>query len=229
MNHTTLSNIPVRERNDLLIGWIAIAVAFTLIFVRGGGINPFTFAVFFVISLFTVGLGFLLHELAHKFTAMKYGYWAEFHKDNQMLLVAVALAALVGVVFAAPGATVIYGQPGRVMSKEEDGIISVAGPLVNLILCIPFFLLILAGAVLGYTSGEGSLLSFILFITGTIGLSVNSMIAFFNLLPVSILDGRKILSWNPAVFAAMIITALAVLLISYDYGGILSAILNFIL
>lgn len=228
MIQNIISKIPARERNDLLIGWIAIAIAFTLIFIRGGGITPFIFALFFVISLLTVGLGFLLHELAHKFTAMKYGYWAEFHKDNQMLLVAVALAALVGVVFAAPGATVIYGQQGRTMTKEEDGIISVAGPVTNLLLCIPFFLMIVAGAALGYPFAD-SLLAFVLFMTGTIGLSVNAMIAFFNLLPVSVLDGRKVLSWNPAVFIVMIVASLAILLLSYDYGGILSAILNMIL
>ena len=67
-----------------------------------------TALVFFGIALLTVGIGFILHEMAHKFTAIRYGYWAEFRKDNSMLLVAVALASLVGFVFAAPGATVIY-------------------------------------------------------------------------------------------------------------------------
>ncbi|WP_245618649.1 hypothetical protein [Methanogenium cariaci] len=81
-----------------------------------------------------MGAAFILHEMAHKFTAMKFGYYAAFRKDNGMLLMGVALAALVGVVFAAPGATVIYGQPGRDMSKKENGIISVAGPVVNLCL-----------------------------------------------------------------------------------------------
>ncbi|MBP2134300.1 Zn-dependent protease [Methanomicrobium sp. W14] len=218
-----ISKIPKRERNDLLIGWVAIAIAFTIIFIRGGRLTVSQFALYFFISLLTVGLGFLLHELAHKFMAMKYGYWAEFRKDNQMLLVAVALAALVGVVFAAPGATVIYAQQGRVMTKEENGIISLAGPLTNLILCVPFFLLIIASAVFGPVSAG---IFSILFLTGLIGLSVNSMIAFFNLLPVSVLDGKKILSWNPAVFAVMIVLSFVILLVSYDYGGILTAIIS---
>ena len=76
--------------------------------------------------------------MAHKFTAIKYGFWAEFRKDNIMLVVAVALAALVGVVFAAPGATVIYDTTGRGISREQNGKISAAGPIVNLLLCIPF-------------------------------------------------------------------------------------------
>ena len=83
--------------------------------------------------------------MAHKFTAIKFGYYAAFRKDNGMLLMGVALAALVGVVFAAPGATVIYSQAGREMTKKENGIISVAGPVVNLILGVVFFAILIAG------------------------------------------------------------------------------------
>ena len=46
---------------------------------------------------------------------------------------------------------------------------------------------------------------------------------------MSVLDGRKVLSWNPVVFGVMIVASLAILLISYDYGGILTMILNAIL
>lgn len=219
-----LSVITKIEKRDLLIAWIAIALAFTFIFIRSG-VTPETFVLFFVISLVTVGVGFLLHELAHKFTAIKYGYWAEFRKDNQMLLVAIALAALVGVVFAAPGATVIYSRDGRMMTREESGIISIAGPAVNLLLCIPFFLMIVAGVGMGYPY-TGGLLAMIFFLTGTVGLSVNSMIAFFNLLPISILDGKKVIAWNPAIFAVTIIASLGLILLANDFGGSLTTLLN---
>ena len=42
-----------------------------------------------------------------------------------MLLIAVVLAALAGVVFAAPGATVVYGDR---IDRRQDGLISAAGP-----------------------------------------------------------------------------------------------------
>ena len=180
-----LERIPLRERRDLLIAWLAISIAFTLIYIRGG-VNVTGLIFFFVMSLLTVGVAFILHELAHKFTAMRYGYWAEFKKDNQMLLVAVVMAALVGVVFAAPGATYIYGNATR----AENGRISAAGPLTNLLLCIPFAVLMLFG---------GGLIG----IVGLVGFRVNAMIATFNMLPISVLDGRKILAWNPAVFAVL--------------------------
>lgn len=193
-----LERIPQRERRDLLIAWVAIAVAFSLLYVRGS-INPGAFVLFFAISLLTVGVGFVLHELAHKFAAMHFGYWAEFQKDNTMLVVAVILAALAGVVFAAPGATVIYGSTTR----RENGIISAAGPVTNLVLCAVFFGLFLAGGIVG---------EYILLLVGLMGVQINAMIATFNMLPVSVLDGRKVLAWNPAVFAVLFVASLGALI-----------------
>ncbi len=190
-----LERIPLRERRDLLIAWLAISVAFTLIYIRGG-VNLNTFLLLFVMSLVTVGVAFVLHELAHKFTAMRYGYWAEFQKDNQMLLVAVVMAALVGVVFAAPGATYVYGNATR----TENGRISAAGPITNLVLCIPFAALVLL------TGGAG-----LLGLVGIVGLRINAMIATFNMLPISVLDGRKVLDWNPAIFAVLIVASVGLL------------------
>lgn len=183
-----LERIPPRERLDLVIAWLAISAAFTLIYIRGG-VDLVLFLLLFAMSLVTVGIAFVLHELAHKFTAMHYGYWAEFRKDNQMLLVAVIMAALVGIVFAAPGATYVYGNA----SRSENGRISAAGPITNLILCIPFLALVLF-------AGSGTLLALV----GIVGLRINAMIAAFNMLPISVLDGRKVLAWNPAVFAVLI-------------------------
>ena len=191
-----LERIPPRERRDLLIAWLAISIAFTLIFIiRLGRVDLTWFVFFFGMSLVTVGVAFVLHELAHKFTAMRYGYWAEFQKDNQMLLVAVVMAALVGVVFAAPGATYVYGNATR----TETGRISAAGPITNLVLCIPFAALLLF-------SGGGRL-----GLVGLVGLRVNAMIATFNMLPISVLDGRKVLAWSPAVFAVLIVASGALL------------------
>ena len=136
---------------------------------------------------------------------MHFGYWAEFRKDNLMLLVAVVLAALVGLVFAAPGATMIYGSG---VTREQNGKISAAGPLTNLALCIPFAVLLLVSTALDPTTSYGGLLT----MAGIVGLQVNAMIAAFNLLPISVLDGKKVLAWNPAVFAILIVAAFGLLI-----------------
>jgi Zn-dependent protease len=200
-----------REQADLFIAWIAISISFAIIFLRSiSRADIFTALLFLGIALLTVGIGFVLHEMAHKFVAMRYGFWAEFRKDNIMLVVAVAMAALVGVVFAAPGATIIYDINGRGISREQNGWISASGPIVNLLLCIPFAgLLIYGGA---GASLSGSIISII----GMIGLQVNAMIAAFNMLPVSVLDGRKVLAWNIVVFVVLIIAAFGALIVSFS-------------
>ncbi len=191
--------IPLHERRDLLVAWLALSAAFTLAMVWGQRLDPFIIGQFFIISLVTAGIAFIVHEMAHKFTAMKYGYWAEFQMNSMMLVVAVAMAALAGIVFAAPGATMIYGNS---ISREENGKISLAGPVSNLILLIPFAALIFVGQ----SAGSG-----ILAIIGLVGVKVNAMIAAFNLLPVGPLDGAKILSWNPVIFAGVALIAFGIL------------------
>ncbi|MDD3372800.1 MAG: peptidase M50, partial [Methanoculleus bourgensis] len=71
--------------------------------------------------------------------------------------------------------------------------------ITNLLLCIPFAILMLFG---------GGLIG----IVGLVGLRVNAMIATFNMLPVGVLDGRKVLSWNPAAFAMLMAASLGVLI-----------------
>jgi Zn-dependent protease len=192
-----LERIPRRERIDLVIAWLAIAIAFSLLPIRRqfeatGRVDPVTAFLFFAVSLLTVGVGFVVHEMAHKFTAMHFGYWAEFRKDNQMLLIAVVLAAFAGVVFAAPGATVIYGDR---IDRRQNGLISAAGPATSLALALVFLVL--------YLLPLGPLVQYI----GLSGFQINAMLAAFNMLPVSVLDGRKVLAWNVAVFAVLIVAA----------------------
>lgn len=96
----------------------------------------------------------------------------------------------------------IYGST----SRSQNGWISAAGPLTNLALCIPFAAIALLFPPFG-----------ILGILGRMGLQINAMIATFNMLPVSILDGRKVLAWNPVVFAVLIVASLAILFGSLAY------------
>jgi Zn-dependent protease len=197
--------IPPREWRDLLLAWFAISIAFSLIYVRDpGGIDLIDFLMVFALSAITAGAGFILHELAHKFMAMRYGFWAEFRKDNLMLLVAVVMAALVGVVFAAPGATMIYGT---YISKEQNGRISLAGPLTNLLLCIPFGGL----AMLPQIAPSVGISFPLLWMIGVVGFQVNAMIAMFNMLPISVLDGKKVLAWNPLIFGISLVVSLVAL------------------
>jgi Zn-dependent protease len=201
--------IPQREKRDLLIAWLALSAAFTIAMIGTSRLVPTLILEMFLISMVTAGVAFIIHEMAHKFTAMKYGYWAEFQMNPTMLVVAVAVAALAKVVFAAPGATMIYGSQ---ISEEENAKISLAGPLSNLLLLIPFALMLLAGLNAGI---------FELALVGIMGIRINAMIAAFNLLPLGPLDGAKILPWNTPVYVAVVLIAFAILFsaLNYNLGG----------
>lgn len=177
------------EVKELIKAWLAISLAFA--FARGGvRLNLETFS----LSALTVGIGFLLHELGHKFVAQRYGLPAEFRAFDQMLVLAVLLSLISPVIFAAPGAVFIGGYP----TSEENGKISLAGPLTSLLLALLFLAL--------YATPFAPRLMDSVFLTG---FQINSWLAFFNLLPLWNFDGAKILAWNRLLFAALFIFALA--------------------
>ena len=96
------------ELIDITKAWFVLSLAFAFVFsgislLNGkiGNLFSLDFLVLFLISVFTAGLGFLLHELAHKFVAQKYGCVAEFRAFDNMLYLALGLAAFVGFIFAA--------------------------------------------------------------------------------------------------------------------------------
>ncbi|MFC7080426.1 metalloprotease [Halorussus caseinilyticus] len=174
-----------RELLDIAIAWAALSVAFALFFGGGGQALLYQPAILFGLlpaSLVTAGLGFLLHEMAHKVTAIRYGQVAEFRADYGMLFLAVA-GALAGFLFAAPGAVYHRGQA----TLREHGLIAVAGPLTNVALGMAFFPLeLLLGGMLGDVAG--------------LGVRINFLLAGFNMIPFGPLDGNTVKKWSFAAF-----------------------------
>jgi len=171
------------ELVDLLKAWIAISIAFGIVI---GGLRfdaGFIFSL--VLAAVTVGVGFLFHEMAHKMVAQHYGCAAEFRSNDQMLLMAIVISFL-GFVFAAPGAVMIAGH----ITKKENGIISVAGPVTNLIVAICFLSMMFVLPVLG--------------IVWQYGFMINSWLAVFNMIPIWNLDGKKVLAWNKGIYFSVL-------------------------
>lgn len=192
----------LREVIDIIISMSVIALIFAYLF-SGRSLSSPVFISLIPITFIAVGLGFVLHELAHKFVAMRYGFWAEYRIWVQGLILAVITAAF-GFVFAAPGAVYIHGN---YISREQNGKISLAGPATNILLAGLFFLLI------HYFPSSPALLSL-----GILGFTVNSFLALFNLIPFSILDGAKIFRWNPLIWIA--VAAVAFLMVMYSFLGL---------
>jgi len=193
------------EVRDIIIAWIAISICFTLVLggfnVLDGAYSNWVFdwsklGLYILISLFATGTAFILHELAHKYSAIHIGAKAKFIMWKNSLFMSVGFAALVGFVFVAPGAVYIFGKH---LSRKEDGLTSLAGPATNIILAILF---IIVYFILG--SPQTGIIAPIL----GFGIIINFWIAFFNLLPIGPLDGKKIFVWNPFIW--VICTAISI-------------------
>ena len=128
-------NFTRHELSDLLKAWLVLSLAFAILLT--GPKFSLLFVKHLMISAFTVGAGFLLHELSHKFLAQKYGCRAEFRAFPLMLAITI-FSSLFGFIFAAPGAVFIGGN----ISSKKNGQVSLAGPLTNIFLAIAFFSLI---------------------------------------------------------------------------------------
>lgn len=199
------------EVKDILVAYLGLGVAFFIAFIGIGTVLGLGLGNFFVaiprielspfqvlgISLIAVGPGFVLHELSHKFTARRYGYWAEFRMWPLGLLLALVTSTF-GFIFAAPGATYISGLN---ITKPENGRISIAGPLTNVAVALVFFpLLVFAGG-----NGFWGYL-------GSYGVFINIWLALFNMLPIMPLDGAKVFSWSKSRWV-MLFVPLAIIFV----------------
>ena len=178
-----------RELRDLAVAWVALGVAFAVFLNRGileailaGSAPPEAALLALALALSTAGLGFLLHELAHKVVAVRFGQVAAFRAEYGLLFLTV-VSAFAGFLFAAPGAVVHRGR----ITDRENGLVALAGPVTNLLLVALFLPLALAGPGLLGT-------------VGTQGLFINLLLAGFNMIPFGPLDGRKVLAWSLPVY-----------------------------
>ncbi|MFP8955270.1 metalloprotease [Natrialbaceae archaeon A-CW3] len=178
-----------KELFDLAVAWVTLSVAFALLLapIHIGLATPSGFATMVGLSFVTVGVAFLLHELAHKVVAIHFGQVAAFRADYQMLFLAV-MSALIGFLFAAPGA--VYHR-GRITDRE-NGLIAVAGPVTNIALAGLFLPIMFLGEPLG---------SGLLERIGYMGVLINLFLAAFNMIPFGPLDGKSVLTWSKPVFA----------------------------
>lgn len=176
------------EIEHLLRAWVLISLAFAILL--SGFRFDATFAIAIVFSAITAGIGFLGHELMHKYVAQKYGCWAEF-RANDFMLGLMVLLSFFGFIFAAPGGVYIRNH----VTLRKNGIISLAGPATNIVLGIAF-------AALTFVLPEP------VRPLGSYGMNINFWLGFFNLIPFPGIDGSKVLAWNKAVYAVALVVSI---------------------
>lgn len=196
------------EIRDLIIAYIVLTIAFAI---SNVGLDAHGFISILPIIMVGVGIGFLLHELGHKFMAVKHGYFAEFKMWPLGLVIALA-TAFIGFVFAAPGTA----QPHETdISDDVLGKIFIAGPMINIVLAILF----IAIAALIYPFSINSTIITLIYLICTVGYSVNCFLAAFNLLPIPTFDGIKVFKWNKGLWLVTFVIAAVMMLMSITIGA----------
>ena len=194
------------EIKHLIIGALLVSGVGMSWIIFAPGVSEFLFdaPVIFVglVVLFTAA--FFLHEIAHKLAAQHFGLWAEFR-----LILIGAVITLLSIIspfkFIAPGAVMIAGSD----DKNIVGKTSIAGPLTN----IAFGFAALAFAFV---------LPWPFILIAVYPAFFNATISVLNLVPLGILDGYKIFSWNKVVWAFAFVPALALgVLVVVLYGSYL--------
>jgi Zn-dependent protease len=190
--------LPLRSRKTFRFGSVEKKhLALGTALVTAAGISFFLGATFslpgLILATVLFSTGFILHELAHKYVAQGYGLWAEFRLNLTGVLLT-SLSIFSPLKFIAPGAVVISGPA----DQDRMGRTAVAGPIVNMIITTVLLLLIPA------LGNEPWLFDAVL-----AGASINSFLAVFNLIPVSIFDGHKVYGWNRKLWGVLFAVSLA--------------------
>jgi tetratricopeptide (TPR) repeat protein len=185
------------EINDLILAWIMLATAFGILY---SDFSVETMLTAFPMCFVTVGLGLILHEVGHKFLAQHYGFEATFRANYSSLFISILLS-FAGFVLVNPGAVWFRGN----VSKKQNGLISMVGPLINALLGICFLAAYLT------LSFDSSILMFAVWL----GYKINVWIGLFNLIPIPPFDGEKIIQWNKIVYGSLVAITLGLYLLSY--------------
>ena len=181
------------EIRSIVIAWVVLSfgVTFNNIVDLLNGI-PGSLEVI-VAGFIVTATGFILHEMGHKYVAIRRGYAAHF----RIWIWGIALTIMTvvisggGLIFGAPGA--VYMTPASteyyfghsnyrtIDAEEDDMIISAMGPGINLAFAL-FFLALFSFSPLNSFPE----------VVGTLGFGLNVGLGSFNMIPIPPLDGSKI-------------------------------------
>ena len=184
---------------ELLKAWAGTTLAYAVLRTGAGNLLTASFVSNLLVSAVVCGLGFVLHELAHRVVARNYGAQAHFVANNGWLLVSIVIA-FAGFFIAAPGAVWHRGY----LTPRQSGLIALAGPATNMVLSALFFIALFAIVAAQIDVPP------IVFTICFIGFSLNAWLGLFNMIPAGPFDGAKVLNWSPLVFG--ITVAIGILL-----------------
>ena len=180
-------------------------------------------------------IGFSVHEFAHAYVAYKLGDDSQRYQGRLTLdptkhidPVGFLFLLLVGFGWAKP---VMVNSRMFKNPRRDDSLVSLAGPMMNLITAVIFTVIL--GMVLVFVQESSQTIEIIIrIITGII--QINLVLMAFNLIPIPPLDGHHILGnivgaplWNFYYkYAEMLRMGLMLLIILGATGYIISPVVN---
>ncbi|MEM1645546.1 MAG: site-2 protease family protein [Ignisphaera sp.] len=185
-----------KEVLDFIASIIILGLALSL---RYWIVGAYSYA---LTSFFSIGIGFLLHELAHRYTARKFGAISKYRAWYPGLLLSLVIAIVTrgNIIFAAPGAVEIYMTW---YTPRIEAVISLAGPFTNIFLALMCTVINTIFS-LSFLQPYINILAYI-----------NAVLAFFNLIPIPPLDGFKALKGY--LLGWIVLFALSLVLVIYYY------------
>ena len=183
------------EIRHLVVGTMLVTLA-GISFFWGSSISVDIYGLVLASILFC--MGFILHELAHKYVAQSYGLWAEFRLNMTGLLLT-AISIVSPIKFIAPGAVMI----GGFADQDRMGRTAFAGPLVNVLIASALLVVLPALRTTGFYQAVVA------------GAAINAFLALFNLIPFAVFDGRKVYAWKRVYWAALFLISLALTVYAY--------------
>ncbi|MHA2365827.1 MAG: hypothetical protein ACXAC7_17850 [Candidatus Hodarchaeales archaeon] len=186
-----------QELSQMGIAWLIFCIAIAPQAILGTIIYGSVDNVALQGTLIALALGpaFILHELGHKFSAQYFRAQAEFKLDQRGLLITVISMAM-GFYLLMPGA--VFWRSNLSKYSNIRGRVSASGPVVNLILAsLSLGLFVFIDAPVGSVG-------WVLFSFAHISFYLNIFLGLFNLIPVWILDGKKVLEWSEFVWLSFI-------------------------
>jgi len=212
----------LQEILEFAISVVWLGAAFGIAF--AGGWQAFTGGVDLKTPIFQsiiiVFFAFVLHELAHRILARRYGFHAVYHMWLPGLFISV-VAALMGFIMAAPGGVHLEFQGNTADNLKKMGKTALVGPVTNMVLSLVFLglafrfvdymnSLLAAGGVYPAALPSPDFLWGIL----AVGVEINAWLAVFNLLPFGDFDGFKVFIWNKIIWIAAFVAAIGVYILT---------------
>ncbi len=192
------------EVRDIVVSIIMCTIVFAYVrnFQNFLASIPATFIIVF--------FSFVLHEAAHKIWSKKYGVKVYYKAWPFGLIAGLIFMFIPPLKIIAPGYIEVYSERFAKWKRKferyshyseitikEVGIIATLGPLVNMVFVIAGW-----GALAMFPQHDYLISLFIM---------VNSWLSVMHLIPAKPLDGAKIMTWKPWVWASMFIVSVTLL------------------